>query len=222
MKTHDLSGLADIFFPPRCPFCGEVIRHGEQTCSDCTNVQPILHRKELFCADELTLPCYTIYPYKDKVRDAMLRFKFGDEPSVGVFLGNQLAILLKESCADFAFDCVTAVPMTRWHRMRRGYNQSELLAKTAAQKLEVPYGRLLRKIRRNRVQHLLSAEERYENVQGAYAALPNAAGKRILLVDDIVTTGATLSVCAEELFRVGAEQVICVAAAEAQPATDKD
>lgn len=222
MKKHDLSFLADLIFPPRCPFCGQLIRHGEQTCKDCRAIQPTIQIKELFCQGEIVVPCYTAFLYHGKVRDSMLRFKFEDEPSIGTFFGRELAILIDGLHLPFDFDVITAVPMTRWHQARRGYNQSERLAKTAATDLKLPYKRLLRKRRHSRVQHLLTAEERFSNVLGAYAACSAAAGKKILLIDDIVTTGATLTACVEELLQAGAAQVVCAAATQARLVTDKD
>ncbi|WOC31181.1 MULTISPECIES: ComF family protein [Caproicibacterium] len=222
MRKPDGSFWMDLVFPPRCPFCGELMKHGEQTCKNCRTVLPSVFQKELFCVPETVVPCYAPYAYAGKVRDAILRFKFEQEPSVGVFFGRQMAILLKSLSNLPPLDAVAAVPMTRWHRMRRGYNQSELLAKTAAAQLKLPYLRLLRKVKHSRVQHSLPAQARFGNVQGVYAARPAAVGRKILLIDDIVTTGATLTACAEELLHAGASEVVCAAAAQAQSVTDKD
>jgi ComF family protein len=147
--------------------------------------------------------------------------KFEGEAPIAGFLGRQLAQSLQaELSQSFLPDVVTVVPMTKLHRLRRGYNQSERIARAAAKALGLPYQSLLCKRKHNRVQHKLSEKERFQNVQGVFAALPQAGGLRILLVDDIVTTGATLAACQTALFSAGAAEVLCAAAAMTLPSNE--
>ena len=116
------------------------------------------------------------------------------------------------------FDCLTWVPVSRLRKLRRGYDQVELLARAISAELELPAEALLIKHRDNRANSgLRTPEERRANVLGVYrAAAPDRiAGKRVLLLDDIVTTGATASECARVLLTAGAEEVIFAAVAAA-------
>lgn len=210
MMHPEWSFLADLFFPPCCPFCGKVIRHGEETCPSCADLQPKLMKKALPLKNGGAPFCYAIYVYQGRVRDAILRMKFADEPSVAPFFGRKLAQQLPTEVQP---DVVTAVPMSRLHKRKRGYNQSERIARAAAAELGLPYRTLLYKAKKNRTQHRLSAVERFRNVQGVFAAKPAAKQKRILLIDDIATTGATLAECTRVLLREGAQSVLCAAVA---------
>ena len=105
-------------------------------------------------------------------------------------------------------DLVTWVPLSRNRLRRRGYDQARLLAEEVAGRLALPCEQTLEKIRNNPAQSGTSgAEERQKNVIGVYRAVTSFAGEHVLLVDDIVTTGATLSEAAKELLNAGAEQV---------------
>ncbi|MCH4239677.1 MAG: double zinc ribbon domain-containing protein [Oscillospiraceae bacterium] len=214
--------LLNILFPSRCPFCGTVISSDETTCQDCSSIEIDNLIRPMPLKEQMSVCCYAAYWYQGVVRQAILRMKFKEEPSICTFFGKSVAKIVRERLPDMTFDAVTAVPMTRLHQMRRGYNQSILIAKSAARELHLPYRNCLRKVRHNRIQHRLTAEERRKNVRGAYCALPCAAGLKLLLVDDIVTTGATLSECTQQLLNAGAVQVVCAAAASSVPekATD--
>lgn len=111
--------------------------------------------------------------------------------------------------------CVTFVPMHRDQKRIRSYDHAELLAKELARCLKKPCGALLYKVRHNQAQHELSREDRIHNVAGVYDLVSSKRLVRctILLVDDICTTGRTLSECSKVLLRGGASQVLCVTAA---------
>jgi len=111
------------------------------------------------------------------------------------------------------FDLVTAVPMHWRKRWQRGYNQAELLAATIAQARRIPAGRILRRASFQRAQAGLSNAQRRENVAGAFRARRKVAGLRILLVDDVMTTGATAGACARALKQAGAKSVSLLALA---------
>ncbi len=104
------------------------------------------------------------------------------------------------------FDVVVPVPLHRTRLARRGFNQAELIAKSVAARINVPVSDKLKVVRRTRDQVELSADARRSNVAGAYASRGPVAG-RILLVDDVFTTGATLSECATVLKKAGAVEV---------------
>lgn len=224
MRGIDASAVADLFLPPRCPYCGTVIRHGARTCPGCASIAPRPAVRWIPMGQQEMVPCVTAYPYEMPVRGALQRFKFEEEPWLGAFYGEALAGVVAQT--DLAFDLLTWVPLSRMQRLHRGYNQSELLAKAAAGKLGKPYRPMLRKCRHNKRQHFLPAAERWKNVEGVFAARPGAGvvGHAVLLIDDIVTTGATLHACAQALLEAGAHSVCCAAVATPPGAcpTDKD
>lgn len=112
------------------------------------------------------------------------------------------------------FDVVTWVPVSRKRLRRRGYDQARLLAESACRCWDTKPAALLEKTEDNPAQSTLTeAAARRANVLGVYRALPEAAGRRILLIDDICTTGATLGECVRELYDAGAERVVCAAVA---------
>ena len=111
-----------------------------------------------------------------------------------------------------AIDGVVPVPLHRRRQLARGYNQSQLLARVLAEHLGVPVVEALRRVRRTRSQTQLAAPARWGNVRGAFAARrsrrQSCHGRRWLLVDDVVTTGATLAECVATLHRAGARGVV--------------
>lgn len=153
--------------------------------------------------------------YKDTVRSSILRYKFGRRRSYAPAYGRVLAMkLAKEELTDF--DILTFVPIASLRRLSRGYDQVELLARRVSGELGLPACRTLRKIRNTPPQSGISdAARRRANVLGAYRAVdPDfLQGKRILLLDDIITTGATASECARVLLTAGAKEVYCAALA---------
>lgn len=117
------------------------------------------------------------------------------------------------------FDVLTWVPVSRLRKLRRGYDQVELLAKAVGKELGMTPVPTLKKIRNNRPQsRLKGAEARRANVLGAYRILENTdvKGKRVALLDDILTTGATAGECARVLLSAGAKEVHCAAMAAAR------
>lgn len=217
MKLKEVvSFLLGLLFPPHCVFCGKVVAPGTQLCADCA--AQAAPAGEVRC---MNLPgsgknirCAVLYSYEGEVRRSVIRFKFYGEKKYADFYAEKLAELVGRSVQPPA-DLVTAVPISKERQRTRGFNQSELLARGIARELGLPYAECLEKLRDNPEQHRLRREDRLRNVRGVYRALPGRAeGKRVLLVDDIVTTGSTLCECAGELLRGGARAVDCTAIAQ--------
>ena len=209
--------LLDLLFPPRCVFCGEVIAPGRQVCKACAREivpVPTVRRMNLSKSGK-NIPCVVLYPYAGKVRDSVIRFKFGGEKSYAGFYSERMVSHIAKLCPETAFDWVVPVPISAQREKQRGYNQSKLIARKIAAAMNIRCSECLEKTRDNPEQHKLNKTERRKNVAGAYQVSGSeAAGRKILLVDDIVTTGATLSECAETLYRSGADSVVCTAVAE--------
>lgn len=206
----------DLLFPPKCPFCGTLLEKGELLCPGCQRDLPWLSGGEGEKPAEFTGGCVSPLRYEEKVRDAIRAYKFsGRSGRSGTF-----GLLLAQCVVDHGVkaDLVTWAPLSGKRLRKRGYDQAELLAKAVAGQLKLPLVRTLDKREIPAQSGLQEEAARRANVLGAYALHPGAevAGKRILLVDDVVTTGATLSECARILLTAGAEEVNCAALARAR------
>jgi competence protein ComFC len=211
--------LLDLLFPPKCVFCGKIIPPGKNVCSDCAKAIAPCGSVRLFKLPWKKNPifCATLYPYEGRVRESLLRYKFHGEEQNADYYAGELAALVKAAFPDVPVSLVTWVPLSKQRKKDRGYDQAERIARPLAKALHLPCCPCLVKVRQNRVQHYLGRRARAENVRGAYA-FPgrNVAGEHILLVDDIVTTGATLAECAAVLLHGGAVSVCCAAVAQAE------
>ncbi len=139
----------------------------------------------------------------------ILRFKFGNCPQLSSPFAHLMASLLEKRKVEV--DLVTAVPLARLRQRARGYNQARLLATQLASVFALPYSDTLIRPQETRAQSRLTREKRLLNVVGAFRpATEPIAGKRILLVDDVYTTGATVKECARILLKAGARSVIVI------------
>lgn len=206
--------LLDLFFPPKCPFCGKVLDHAG-ICPACEKALPWTEEGAGLRELPGGLQCAAPLWYEGKVREGLLRFKFQGARAAAGPLGELVARCAAERFSG-AFDVVTWVPVSRRRLRSRGYDQARLLAESACRLWEVRPEQLLQKITDNPAQSGLTEEAaRRANVLGVYeAAEPERIqGYRILLVDDICTTGATLGECVRVLREAGAADVVCAAAA---------
>ena len=203
-----------LLFPRKCLLCGKILERQElDLCHSCRVDSPeckISREKLPFLDSWLAL-----WHYEGVARKSLIRYKFHNRRHQAAGYGRLLAMkLLKEREAEF--DLITWVPVSRLRKLRRGYDQVELLAKAVCSELGTTPCRCLKKIRHNPPQSgIRSFAERRANVLGAYTVMEPEAirGKRILLLDDIVTTGATAGECARVLLTAGAAQVHCAAVA---------
>lgn len=209
--------LLQLLFPDKCILCGMLLKQGEQDlCRECRVHSPEYpKRKEtLQFLDSFTAVWY----YEGNVRRSLLRYKFYNSRSFAWSYGRLLSIKLLEENPD-GFDCLTWVPVSSRRKLSRGYDQVELLAKAVGKEMGITPVPLIKKVRHNPPQSGISgAAERRANVLGAYRATKpeDVAGKRILLLDDILTTGATAGECARVLRTHGAKEIHCAAVAAAR------
>ena len=209
--------LMSILFPPKCVLCGKLMKNGElDLCRECRVEAPEYpNRKEkLQFLDSFTAVWY----YEGSVRKSLLRYKFYNARSFASAYGRLLAMKLLREHPE-GFDVLTWVPISRLRKFRRGYDQVELIAKAVGRELGMDPVPALQKVRHNRPQSgIHGAEKRRANVLGAYREIDREAiaGKRVLLLDDILTTGATAGEAARVLLTAGAKEVHCAAVAAAR------
>ncbi|MBR4474929.1 MAG: ComF family protein [Oscillospiraceae bacterium] len=199
--------LLDLLYPPKCAFCRRPVPGSRMLCPDCEGKLPRPSAADAvrYDIEHLALCRFPLY-YTGTVRESLHRYKFRGAAAYCRIYAELMAGCLSGEQAGF--DRVTWVPLSRNRLRTRGYDQAKLLAEETARLLGLPCERLLEKTRNNRAQSGTgSVQERYENVKGVYRCVKAPAGERILLVDDIVTTGATLSAAAAELTAAGAASV---------------
>lgn len=209
-------GLGDraraLLWPDRCVICGEAVAYQEICCPLCRRKTPLIEQPVIL--EGLTIAA--VWRYQGLVPAAVARFKFRGDKVSGERIAHLMVGAWRELCPRFEADCVTFVPIPREREEGRGYNQAELLARWAARELWLPVEPLL--LREGvLMQHQLSAGFRKKGIRHAFRLLPDAekkaAGKRVLLVDDVVTTGGTVRACADRLLEAGAEEVAALAIA---------
>ena len=214
MKFTDT--LLDLLFPPKCPFCRKV-QDAPGMCPACEKSLPWTDEAHGLRTLRGGLLCAAPLWYENSVREAIRRFKFHGGVSAAKPLGELIAQAAAERFSG-EFDVVTWVPVSAKRLRQRGYDQSRLLAEKACSLWGVEPEPLLRKVRDNPAQSSLdSAADRWRNTRGVYAAAGEPAGKRILLIDDVCSTGSTLVSAAETLLAAGAAGVVCAAAAFPRP-----
>ena len=207
-----LEGVLNLLFPPKCPFCGKVL-DVPGICPACDKTLPWATEpdgeRKLAGGLRVAAPLW----YEAVAREGLLRLKFRGGSAAAVPLGEEVARCAAERFGG-EFDTVTWVPVSRKRLRKRGYDQSELLARAACRLWDTKPERLLVKTVDNPAQSgIQDAAARRANVLGVYESIGAVQGKRILLMDDICTTGATLSECARVLQDAGAADVVCVTAA---------
>jgi len=225
-----LGALAEFFFPSRCLVCG---RDGPETlCARCRSdvrllEEPLCERCGSPLADgeaRQCAQCASAPPaftkargaaiYEGTLRTALRNFKYKGKRRLAEPLAGILLEALRGGRLFGEVDCLVPIPLHRDRERSRGYNQALLLAEVLGRALGVPVepGALAR-TRPTRSQSRLSREERAENMAGAFAAPREMTGRAVLLVDDVMTTGATFSEAARVLARAGARDVcgLCVA-----------
>jgi len=214
MNAGILNSLLNLLFPPKCPFCGTVLDQ-IGICNGCRSKLPWAEGNEALRNSPGGLRVCAPLRYEGLAREGVLDLKFHGRMGAAEPLGELVAACAAEWYSG-EFDTVTWVPVSKQRLRKRGYDQAELLARSACRAWDVRPVRLLVKTVDNPAQSgLHEAAARRANVLGVYeAAEPTkTAGRRILLVDDVCTTGSTLAECARVLREAGAAEVLCAAVA---------
>jgi len=205
-----LRWLLDLLYPPKCMLCHRLLESSDfSVCGCCAQELPEYDGplRKVPYYEKVVAPFF----YEEPVRGAVLRFKFhGMRAYAGQFAA-WMAIWIRDHLSD-TFDMISWVPCSRRRRWTRGFDQSELLAQELAKLLDTPVCCTLKKVRHNPKQSTLAdAARRRANVLGVYRAVQPEQwiGKRILIVDDVLTTGSTLSECGKVLRMAGSGDLVC-------------
>lgn len=230
---RETEALLDWLLPPHCPLCAAALAPGSDWCAACrADFAPLPAARCPTCAlpyptaagsVHLCETCLRSPPpfvatvaaglYAGRLREAIHRFKFDGLLALDRPLAQLLGAALREQGRAWTPTLLVPVPLHRARLRERGFNQTLLLGRILARTLRCPVApRLLLRVRPTAPQAGLSAEERRGNLRGAFALRGAVAGERILLLDDVMTTGATARECARVLAAAGAEVTVAVLA----------
>lgn len=208
----------DLLYPNLCMFCGTLLTRTDSIlcCESCEKTLTEIGYSHT-AAGDLSVAWAV---YDDAVRDAIHKFKFRRRPQ----LAHTFAYLMRKALVNLdGYDTITWVPTSVLRKQKRGYDQSELLAKALSDLLDIPAVKLLRKIGHNRKQSGLDAARRAKNVCGRYRADAKlAVGRNVLVIDDVYTTGATMSECMKTLKTAGAASCMGLTIARTQKGRKKN
>ncbi|MCK4250078.1 ComF family protein [candidate division WOR-3 bacterium] len=186
--------------PPLCRFCGRPINKGNP-CRFCKKGTHIDYGRAFML----------FIPPVDKI---IHHFKYRKKTKLAIFLGRAMASIIKSDYFLKDADIIVPVPLFWWKNLRRGYNQAALLSKTISRECNIKINDIMKRIKNTKSQTKLNEEKRRKNVLNAFALKSNTIeNKKIILIDDVMTTGATINECARVLKKAGAKKVYsCVAA----------
>lgn len=229
--------IMDLIFPRRCPVCQDIAvpgTHAGLICPGCREKLPYVKGpccmkcgKELeceeqeYCEDCMRIPKhyvkgYPVFNYTEPIQKGIMAFKYHNRREYAEFYGEEMWGRFGQDFRQMGLDGILPVPLHWRKQRRRGYNQAELLARQLSRRLQVPvYSKLLIRCVYTIPQKELNDRERLNNLKRAFLFRKNDVKlNRILLVDDIYTTGATIEACTEVLQQAGIEQIyytsICI------------
>lgn len=221
------NALLTAFFPHHCFLCDEVLPEGQLLCPECREKAPYVLPPVCeqcgrgvdvcICGGHTHAYARSISPFyhQDMVRDTMLQLKLRYDAVVADGFAEEMAEVVRREYGGIPFDMVTSVPLHKKDLHRRGFDQAAGLAKALARRMGCPYVAALTKLTRTPPQKELTALRRRGNLLGVFDVTAEVAGRTILLVDDVITTGSTLDECAKMLKIFGADEVYAVTAAAA-------
>ena len=237
-KSELLQAAISLLYPPTCTICREHVRAGEYLCNGCE--AKILRIVPPFCETcsepfegsiNTAFSCancahrtihfeaaVAAYRGRGIVREVIHEFKYRGQIHLRYLVARWLrAALDDERLRDQQFDIIVPVPLHPARQRERGFNQAGLLADLLSAQSSISCSRLLKRVRYTTTQTALDRSERMENLHNAFRLRKNAdvRGLRVLLIDDVLTTGSTLSECARVLKRAGAKSVHAATAARA-------
>lgn len=208
-----LNDLKELMLPRTCPVCGKLLMASEDVmCAFCAIGLPRYHVQHIDDnhmlrtlwdkADVQRGMAFLTYNHDSPYHNLIINFKFHGMSDLAIKLGKWAALEATKQSLWEGVDALVPVPLTRWRRWQRGYNQAEKLALGMSEVTGLPVLNLLQRTKNRTPQSRLKGEARIKNAEGIYRAnIPDEwRGKCLVLVDDVMTTGATLASCAQALL----------------------
>lgn len=210
--------ILQVIYPTdeKCILCGEDINEDDLICNKC-------EKNIKFCYDIFKVEqgnnkvdCYSASYYSGAMMNLILNLKYKSDFRAGEVIAKYMVNLIK--CKNIEFDVIAYIPMTKVSLKKRGYNQSEYLARIIGNEMNLPIIHCLQKIKQTKDQIGLSGNERWNNVSGSFRVInkDSVKNKKILLVDDVITTGATAFCSACELMKFEAKKIIILTGAKSR------
>ena len=215
MAKNNFLDFLDIFlnliFPSKCVICNKI---GDILCENCFS--KIKHFPQQKINPPQNIDLMIVCGYYDGILKTLIRkFKFSKKKSLSPYLFNFIKKCIENKSYFSSIDLITSVPLHKNRLKERGFNQSELIAKELSNFLNIPYdGNILERVKETSFMYNLSKSERKKNVKGVFSVSRNLNGLNILIIDDILTTGATLSEIASEIKKNGANSVYALVVAK--------
>lgn len=204
--------LISLVYPETCPYCGKVIGIEDEKCDKCREeIKYTVGLREIY-EDVL---CMSPFSYKEKVREAVRKFKFEGQKRYAWNFAYEIVKFMKIKFADEKFSFVTSVPLHEEREKKRGYNQSYALSQEISEFLGIENRIILKKVKNNPPQYKMeNFVQRSMNVNGVYKVLEIAKDKgKILLCDDVIASGSTLLESVKVLKKAGFKDILCVSIA---------
>ncbi len=223
--------LLDLFYPPSCPLCDEILKKGEKyCCKECGQKlpwigadyclkcgKPVSDDTQEYCPDCLKFEHYfdqgtAPFVYKGDLRHSIYRMKHENRRDYIDFYAWVMAASCKRYLNVWRPDLILAVPMQKKRKRKRGYNQSELLGKKISQYLDIPFEKdVLQCTRQTEEQKTLGRKERMKNLRGSFSVKKELNGiQNVLIADDVYTTGSTMDEISRVLKQAGVKHVFFV------------
>ena len=224
--------IAAYFFPSRCPLCDRVIAYGRELCQDCEKKicyikeplckkcgKQIENERQEFCSDcsrkkHHYIQGKAVFSYQKEMKVSMYRFKYSNRREYAKFYASKAIERYADWIKFREIEAIVPVPLHAEKQRSRGYNQAEIFAKCLAEQTGLPVmKRLIKRVRNTIPQKELNEQQRKDNLKGAFQVEANIVKcSKILLVDDIYTTGVTVDAAAEVLKNAGVAEVyvLCI------------
>ena len=228
MKEIDIKG---IIFPRRCPGCDKILEfNGKKICDNCR--KNLIYIKEPRCKkcgkqlikfeDEYCFDCkkgkhiykkgVSAFSHAGEIKKSIYKIKYCNKREYVDFYGKEVARIYEKEILGWKCDCLIPVPLHRKRKLKRGYNQAEVIAKVISKQLGIPINnKILTRVKNTKPQKELNDEDRKKNLENAFKIHKSIVElKKVILVDDIYTTGSTIDSCARILLDNGVSEVYYV------------
>lgn len=229
MKSEYLYKIFDFFLPRICPSCNNKLNSSEEiVCDYCFSRLKLTPESLIkteyenkFASKNFIKDFHPIFIFEigNEIQHIIHSLKYKKQFRIGIYLGKIIANQLNQKLIDWNIELVIPIPLHKLKKAERGYNQSEFIAKGIYERTKIPYSRkVIHRKKLTETQTHLSALERQQNVKDAFKVVNKKLieGKNILLVDDVITTGSTISECAKVLLREGAKKIFAASVAIAE------